>query len=288
MCSMRHFYPRSPCGERPVKLFRQNYECFISIHALLAESDPGKVKVVEPGLLFLSTLSLRRATWAVFLSCNDPLISIHALLAESDNARPETRRPCAISIHALLAESDPELDTLANNPPFISIHALLAESDIRNAEAVSKYMIFLSTLSLRRATNSMIHTLRCCVYFYPRSPCGERLFNASCSKQIHAFLSTLSLRRATRACADGAWANKRFLSTLSLRRATGCFSWLAVGSSDFYPRSPCGERRANNQPGQQEQRISIHALLAESDHFDNYNLHCVEISIHALLAESDT
>ena len=33
--------------------------------------------------------------------------------------------------------------------------------------------------------------------------------------------------------------------------------------------------------------ISIHALLAESDHFDNYNLHCVEISIHALLAESD-
>ena len=34
----------------------------------------------------------------------------------------------------------------------ISIHALLAESDIRNPEAVSKYMIFLSTLSLRRAT----------------------------------------------------------------------------------------------------------------------------------------
>ena len=33
--------------------------------------------------------------------------------------------------------------------------------------------------------------------------------------------------------------------------------------------------------------ISIHALLAESDHYDNYNLHCVEISIHALLAESD-
>ena len=57
--------------------------------------------------------------------------------------------------------------------------------------------------------------------------------------------------------------------------------------------------------------ISIHALLAESDkrrtcqraekqeflstlslrratHYDNYNLHCVEISIHALLAESDS
>ena len=34
---------------------------------------------------------------------------------------------------------------------------------------------------------------------------------------------------------------------------------------NFYPRSPCGERL----------------------HYDNYNLHCVEISIHALLAESD-
>ena len=41
-----NFYPRSPCGERPVKLFRQNYECFISIHALLAESDAAGVFLV--------------------------------------------------------------------------------------------------------------------------------------------------------------------------------------------------------------------------------------------------
>ena len=33
----------------------------------------------------------------------------------------------------------------------------------------------------------------------------------------------------------------------------------------FYPRSPCGERRASNQTERQEQHISIHALLAESD-----------------------
>ena len=79
-----NFYPRSPCGERhnkrtqragyrqflstlslrratnPLKLAQTSL--IISIHALLAESDPGKVKVVEPGLVFLSTLSLRRAT----------------------------------------------------------------------------------------------------------------------------------------------------------------------------------------------------------------------------------
>ena len=35
--------------------------------------------------------------------------------------------------------------------------------------------------------------------------------------------------------------------------------------TNFYPRSPCGERRANTRQKQQEQHISIHALLAESD-----------------------
>ena len=33
----------------------------------------------------------------------------------------------------------------------------------------------------------------------------------------------------------------------------------------FYPRSPCGERPATEQPKQQTAEISIHALLAESD-----------------------
>ena len=56
-----------------------------------------------------------------------------------------------------------------------------------------------------------------------------------------------------------------FLSTLSLRRATVGTIVKLQCILDFYPRSPCGERL----------------------HYDNYNLHCVEISIHALLAESD-
>ena len=101
----------------------------ISIHALLAESD---VKVVDVGvgrLIFLSTLSLRRATPQATDTLNHWGISIHALLAESD-LHPEAgkgqssdfypRSPCGerqrlgllgwlrvlISIHALLAESD--------------------------------------------------------------------------------------------------------------------------------------------------------------------------------------
>ena len=81
---LRHFYPRSPCGERPWHLHCVFIFAGISIHALLAESDGilfgltlhkgdfyprspcGERHDLEPSmtrrLTFLSTLSLRRAT----------------------------------------------------------------------------------------------------------------------------------------------------------------------------------------------------------------------------------
>ena len=39
-CCGGYFYPRSPCGERPYFGLREVYTRGISIHALLAESDP--------------------------------------------------------------------------------------------------------------------------------------------------------------------------------------------------------------------------------------------------------
>ena len=81
-----------------------------------------------------------------------PLISIHALLAESDIYTHPVSVLIAISIHALLAESD-----LINTyhrifGEGISIHALLAESDNVLACSAGLEHLFLSTLSLRRAT----------------------------------------------------------------------------------------------------------------------------------------
>ena len=80
-----HFYPRSPCGERRYPGLRSGQDIPISIHALLAESDfMPSCKAISLSR-FLSTLSLRRATFngreafAALL-----FISIHALLAESD------------------------------------------------------------------------------------------------------------------------------------------------------------------------------------------------------------
>ena len=85
---------------------------FISIHALLAESDFYKNWIMRRAERFLSTLSLRRATRAAALENQRFVISIHALLAESDLVRPVWGIGIAISIHALLAESD--ITTLFN------------------------------------------------------------------------------------------------------------------------------------------------------------------------------
>ena len=56
----------------------------ISIHALLAESDGKNGVYCDTDSVFLSTLSLRRATGFHKINCQMMVISIHALLAESD------------------------------------------------------------------------------------------------------------------------------------------------------------------------------------------------------------
>ena len=146
------FYPRSPCGERRDNTGHSNRHWKISIHALLAESDAvfdgNRYKIKK----FLSTLSLRRATPnSRPLFCSKD-ISIHALLAESDDTvGGKSYKLLKISIHALLAESD-RFKHKASPRLYISIHALLAESDACILTISICTALFLSTLSLRRAT----------------------------------------------------------------------------------------------------------------------------------------
>ena len=170
-----NFYPRSPCGERPILGIPNQVGTWISIHALLAESDYCHCFFWHLLFQFLSTLSLRRATGDTITRGQYIGISIHALLAESDPIsttsiltgllflstlslrratdradRPRTGRQ--ISIHALLAESDPHSAGPWQAGYTISIHALLAESDDTGLNFGRGNTIFLSTLSLRRAT----------------------------------------------------------------------------------------------------------------------------------------
>ena len=282
-----NFYPRSPCGERRQTRAAGSCRCAISIHALLAESDWTKIGNFDELFAFLSTLSLRRATYrlpgtmplACYFyprsPCGERLqqaiaaeqtarISIHALLAESDlflRSGPMMRRyfyprsPCGerlgntnggvklagISIHALLAESD-EIPARHRHAGGISIHALLAESDTIFAVRPYDAPIFLSTLSLRRATTGTTSAGKRRWDFYPRSPCGER---------------------------------------------PGCPGLGCLKQRDFYPRSPCGERPSPKSVIYLLD-ISIHALLAESDLPRSRPGWGFPISIHALLAESDS
>ena len=168
----------------------------ISIHALLAESDFGKITNVLIGLNFYprSPCGERRDQGAS--NQQERQISIHALLAESDSRMYPVILGRGISIHALLAESDhPSLSGTAQHtyfyprspcgerqarrdsrqqPAGISIHALLAESDFGKIDTRRSIKIFLSTLSLRRATSNESGKDANNSNFYPRSPCGER------------------------------------------------------------------------------------------------------------------
>ena len=152
-----NFYPRSPCGERllaqsssynaymiSIHALLAESDCLgllgwlrvlISIHALLAESDSVMSSTGTTGKSFLSTLSLRRATFSPKPKDKSNRISIHALLAESDAPRSRNN-PVGrdISIHALLAESDHSGHFRFSRLDAISIHALLAESDSKSAQ----------------------------------------------------------------------------------------------------------------------------------------------------------
>ena len=151
----------------------------------------------------------------------------------------EGQRP--ISIHALLAESDRNvIDPDRDNGRFYP-RSPCGERLQRWARK-NIVTVFLSTLSLRRATKTY-----------------------GALKYVLEFLSTLSLRRATRIedpvevelvvsihallaeSDDKPAANKEhptmFLSTLSLRRATLLLIMRIPEIHGFYPRSPCGERQ---------------------------------------------
>ena len=168
----------------------------------------------------------------------------------------------------------------------ISIHALLAESDDDLEPSSTRKLTFLSTLSLRRATGRFrtIHNTQIDISihallaesdapnrhpcprsrnFYPRSPCGERLREPTALRTPHHFYPRSPCgERLNRNIANGKRKN-------------------------FYPRSPCGERLAPPYNLMIQHKISIHALLAESDSPVSAPYATPTISIHALLAESD-
>ena len=175
-------------------------EISISIHALLAESDGATKSDQGASNQFLSTLSLRRATYDTYAK----VLRVN------------------ISIHALLAESDSIIDIINNVIDNFYPRSPCGE---RPSSCFGKIMSvsFLSTLSLRRATAVTTVVVGPSRDFYPRSPCGERRRKGPrrCvlpGISIHALLAESDNDSTRRTYQQG-----EFLSTLSLRRATWLF-----------------------------------------------------------------
>ena len=193
---------------------------YISIHALLAESDAHQNRInkslpyfyprspcgerqcwkrhkCRKSQKFLSTLSLRRATDKVLEAVSRNGISIHALLAESDNGRKSLNALAEYFYPRSPCGERPNFHRVRYNTVDISIHALLAESDDTDWEIVNVPKISIHALLAEsdRATSFAVSVAE---NFYPRSPCGERPGIAETAKTSIGFLSTLSLRRATR------------------------------------------------------------------------------------------
>ena len=169
-------------------------------------------------MLFLSTLSLRRATQGTRRRRFLYGISIHALLAESDFTSLQVSGKTPISIHALLAESDAARAADTSASCNFYPRSPCGERPQKPTLPVRFLLAFLSTLSLRRATR-----LRMRKY------------------TLTTFLSTLSLRRATQRRPVYRRAVLISIHAL-LAESDASGAPTRPESVNFYPRSPCGER----------------------------------------------
>ena len=129
------------------------YSTTISIHALLAESDPRSSPSASMMALFLSTLSLRRATSKLHKNiCVWGFLSTLSLRRATTTATHTTTASKFLSTLSLRRATAADAEANAAADAQISIHALLAESDDQLKAKQQELTAFLSTLSLRRAT----------------------------------------------------------------------------------------------------------------------------------------
>ena len=155
--SLRHsaqsgyFYPRSPCGERP-RIFLD-----LTFHKNFYPRSPcgERPRVVTAFWGSVDNFYPRSP-------CGERL---SGLCKGANMAHFYPRSPCGERLTLIW-------DVIAVMT--ISIHALLAESDLICQAPILPCNAFLSTLSLRRATRHKTSKLIINIYFYPRSPCGER------------------------------------------------------------------------------------------------------------------
>ena len=168
-----YFYPRSPCGERPrMRLTGAILILFLSTLSLRRATCVA-LSALAPKEKFLSTLSLRRATVHALKLANPVLflstLSLRRATMIQQKKEKSTRHfyprsPCGE--RPTTENGSTRFDT------FLSTLSLRRATF--DAMQIIIVIVFLSTLSLRRATTLPGFLVGCIDNFYPRSPCGER------------------------------------------------------------------------------------------------------------------
>ena len=238
----------------------------ISIHALRGEGDGTASGMLAPGDLFLSTPSVGRATRTTLVSPEpqQKFLSTPSV-GRATGCYHVPSVPGKISIHALRGEGDAFKRLVADLPVRISIHALRGEGDIGDpppkhsgenfyprppwggrlytATGLRCAVEFLSTPSVGRATDVVVHRHHPFAYFYPRPPWGGR--HQLPAGKIVGIISIHALRgEGDHFGLSGVSDTFTFLSTPSVGRAT------------------VGRRQAR-----EKRIISIHALRGEGDSY---------------------
>ncbi len=177
-------------------------------------------RTIWPHAEFLSTLPMRGATRVSWSQSMFRAISIHAPHAGSDiKGIYRLRRDGTISIHAPHAGSDCKSGG-KRDIAAISIHAPHAGSDPTTQSKISAMQISIHAPHAGSDPSPGLTPGGQCPYFYPRSPCGERLPRAWLG-EVFLAISIHAPHAGSDAGASGLTRLfMQFLSTLPMRGAT--------------------------------------------------------------------
>ena len=168
-----------------------------------------------------------------------------------------------ILIHAPRKGSDSSKSDRRKSPRYFYPRSPQGERQGRACAKIKAYK-FLSTFPARGATSSITEMVPSSLSFLPTLPARGATENGHKGGRPRKFLSTLPARGATCTWEDRDTAVS-FLSTLPARGATPAGAIRNHATRYFYPRSPRGERRADQGGQVFVFPISIHAPREGSD-----------------------
>ena len=306
-----NFYPRSPRGERPCKSCR----CLCNRPYFYPRSPRGERLATwcasATTTIFLSTLPAWGATFPPVVGRLTGKLFLSTLPAWGATINPTSRTNLSDYFYPRSPRGERRLfligQYLVNS---ISIHAPRVGSDLNRPAPLANGTNFyprsprgerLVGLKLVKANTSIsIHAPRVgsdddrspvigshYSNFYPRSPRGERLSASPLETGPITFLSTLPAWGATSDVADR--IRPRVISIHAPRVGSDLEEMtMNIDVTDFYPRSPRGERPSQGSVAGHQIEISIHAPRVGSDSRSGQNINRRhQISIHAPRVGSD-